>query len=380
MSPVRNFVLPNSQGDISNGVKKIVIVAGDKSGDLYGGFLCKQLKEKFPSVDIYSFGGGVLAQHSRQIINLLSHSVCGLVEVLSSLGKLLKIFKKTKETIQRLKPDLVILIDFPDFNLRLAKALNKKFPLIYYVSPQVWAWRKKRVGTIKKFVDKMVVLFKFEETFYKNENMDVLYFGHPLLEIITEKDKVEAKKIISFLPGSRKNEVKRHLPVMIKTKKIIEKKLEGYRFRIIRPPNLEKDFYKRFSPGMDIIGHSYEAIRESKFIIASSGTATIEIAILGVPYIIIYKLNPLSWYILKKMVKADFIGMVNILAGRKIVDELLQNQANPENLAAVTLGYLKNSKKYSRLKGELKNIKDILYPLNASEKLADFIGNYLKLA
>jgi len=379
MSPVRNFVLPNSQGDISNGVKRIVIVAGDKSGDLYGGLLCKQLKEKFPSVDIYSFGGGVLAQHSRQMINLLSHSVCGLVEVLSSLGKLLKIFKKTKETIHRLKPDLVILIDFPDFNLRLAKALNKKFPLIYYVSPQVWAWRKKRVETIKKYVDKMVVLFKFEETFYKNENMDVLYFGHPLLEIIKEKDKVEAKKIISFLPGSRKNEVKRHLPVMIKTKKIIEKELEGYQFRIIRPPNLEKDFYKRFSPGMDIIGHSYEAIGESKFIIASSGTATIEIAILGVPYIIIYKLNPLSWHILKKMVKADFIGMVNILAGRKIVDELLQNQANPENLAVKTIEYLRDKEKYSRLKGELKNVKDILYPLNATEKLADFIGNYLKL-
>ncbi|MCK4815807.1 hypothetical protein KA005_08555, partial [bacterium] len=274
---------------------------------------------------------------------------------------------------------LVILIDFPDFNLRLAKALNKKFPLIYYVSPQVWAWRKKRVGTIKKYVDKMVVLFKFEETFYKNENVDVLYFGHPLLEIIKEKDKVELKKIISFLPGSRKNEVKRHLPIMIKTKKIIEKELEGYRFRIIRPPNLEKDFYKRFSPGMDIIDHSYETIGESKFIVASSGTATIEITILGVPYIIIYKLNPLSWYILKKMVKADFIGMVNILAGRKIVDELLQKQANPNKIAAVTLEYLRNSKKYSGLKEELKGIKDILYPLNATEKLADFIGNYLKL-
>lgn len=224
----------------------------------------------------------------------------------------------------------------------------------------------------------MVVLFKFEETFYKNENMDVLYFGHPLLEIIKEED-TEPKKIISFLPGSRKNEVMRHLPIMIKTKKIIEKELEGYQFRIIRPLNLEKNFYKMFSPGMDIIDHSYEAIRESKFIIASSGTATIEIAILEVPYVIIYKLNPLSWHILKRMVKTDFVGMVNILSGRKIVDELLQKQANPEKIASTTLEYLRNSKKYSSLKKELKGIADLLSPLNATEKFADFIGNYLKL-
>ena len=359
-------------------MKKIVIVAGDKSGDLYGGLLSKQLKSKFPKIEIYSFGGEKLAEHSQQIINLLSHSVCGLVEVLSSIGRLLKIFKKTKKTILDLKPDLIILIDFPDFNLRLAKKLNRKFPLIYYVSPQIWAWRKNRIETIKKYVDKMVVLFKFEEAFYKNENMDVLYFGHPLLEIIKEED-TEPNKIISFLPGSRKNEVKRHLPIMIETKKIIEKELENYRFRIIRPPNLEKEFYEKFSPNIDIVDHSYKTIKESKFIIVSSGTATVELAILEVPYIIIYKLNPLSWHILKRMVKANFIGMVNILSGRKIVDELLQKQANPKNLAAKTIEYIKDNEKCSRLKGELKNIKNILSPLNATEKFADFIGNYLKL-
>ena len=357
---------------------KIVIVAGDKSGDLYGGLLSKQIKEKFSSVEIYSFGGKVLARHSQQIINLLAHSVCGIVEVLSSLGKLLNIFKKIKATILELKPDLIILIDFPDFNLRLAKTFNKKFPLFYYVSPQVWAWRKKRIEVIKKYVDKMAVLFKFEETFYKNEGMDVLYFGHPLLDIIKE-EKSEQRKIISFLPGSRKNEVKKHLPVMIKAKKIIQKEVEGYRFQIIKPSNLEKDFYKKFSPGIDIIDHSYKAIKKSEFIIACSGTATIEIAILGIPYLIIYKLNPLSWYILKKMVKTDYIGMVNILSGRKVIDELLQNQANPQKIAAKTIEYLKNKEKYSHLRDNLKKIKDTLSPYNATEKFADFIGEYLAL-
>jgi len=359
-------------------MKKIVIVAGDKSGDLYGGLLSKQLKNKFSDLEIYSFGGDKLAKHSQQIIDLLAHSVCGLVEVLSSLKKILKIFKKTKETILDIKPDLVILIDFPDFNLKLAKELNKKFPIFYYVSPQVWAWRKSRVKAIKKYVDKMVVLFEFEKNFYKNENMDVLYFGHPLLEIIKEEN-TEPRKIISFLPGSRKNEIKRHLPAIIETKKIIEQELPDYQFRIIRPPNLEKLIYEKFSPNIDIVDHSYKAIKESQFIICSSGTATVELAILGVPYLIIYKLNSLSWHILKKMVKIDFVGMVNILAGGKIVEELLQKQANPKKIASLTLEYLKNDKKYSELKQKLKDIIRVLSPANATEKFTDFIGDYLKL-
>lgn len=367
-------------------MKKIVIVAGDKSGDLYGGLLCKQLKDKFSSVEIYSFGGEILAQNSHQIVNLLAHSVCGIIEVISSLRKLLAIFKKVKETILDIKPDLIILIDFPDFNLRLAKAFNKKFPLFYYVSPQIWAWRKKRIKAIKKYVDKMTVLFKFEETFYKNENMDVLYFGHPLLEIITgtpspgsQNNDETFKKIISFLPGSRKNEVKRHLPIMIETKKILQKELPEYKFQVIRPPNLEENFYKKFSPQMPIIDHSYETIKKSKFIVACSGTATVELAIMEIPYIIIYKLNPLSWQILKKMVKIDFVGMVNILAERKIIDELLQKQASPKKIAAKTMQYIKNEEKYFYLKNELKKVKDILSPYNATEKFADFIGNYLNL-
>ncbi|MCK4912609.1 MAG: lipid-A-disaccharide synthase [Candidatus Omnitrophica bacterium] len=359
-------------------MKKIVIVAGDKSGDLYGGLLSKQLKNKFSDLQIYSFGGDKLAKHSQQIIDLLSYSVCGLVEVLSSLKKILKIFKKTKKTILDLKPDLLILIDFPDFNLKLAKELNKKFPVIYYVSPQVWAWRKGRVKTIKKYVNKMVVLFEFEKTFYKNENMDVLHFGHPLLEIIKEEN-AEPKKIISFLPGSRKNEIKRHLPIMIETKKIIEKELPDYQFRIIRPPNLERPIYEKFSPNIDIVAHSYKVIKESQFIISSSGTATVELAILGVPYLIIYKLNSLSWHILKRMVKIDFVGMVNILAGKKIVDELLQKQANPKKIAKLTLEYLKDNEKYSELKRKLKDIISILSPFNATEKFTDFIGDYLNL-
>ena len=190
-------------------MKNIIIVAGDTSGDIYGGLLAKNLKEKYPNVNIYSFAGPELAKHSQQIINLLQYSVCGLVEVVSSLKKILATFKETLLKINEIKPDLIILIDFPDFNLRLAKIINKQYPVFYYVSPQVWAWRKERIKLIKKFVEKMIVIFKFEQDFYKKEGVDALYFGHPLLEIIKPVN-LEPKKIISILPGSRKNEIKKH--------------------------------------------------------------------------------------------------------------------------------------------------------------------------
>ncbi len=359
-------------------MQKIVIIAGDKSGDLYGGILAKKLGSKFSKVKIFSFAGPSLAQHSQQVINLLEYSVCGLVEVLSSLRQILKIFNKTVKEIEKIQPDLIILIDFPDFNLKLAKTLNKKYPIFYYISPQIWAWRKNRIKKIKEYINKMVVIFDFEKEFYEKENMDAYYFGHPLLEIIdTKKDKT--KNIISFLPGSRKNEIKKHLPIIEKTKNILQSQLPNYQFQIIRPSNIAEDFYHKFS-NMSIKTHSYQAIAESKFIIASSGTATVEIAILGVPYLIIYKVNALTWQILKKLVNTKFIGMVNILSSKKIIDELLQKDATPKKIASTTLSYIKNPQKYQELEEKLKNVKEILSPEGATDKFSDFIGQYLSLS
>ncbi|MFH1504477.1 MAG: lipid-A-disaccharide synthase [Candidatus Omnitrophota bacterium] len=273
----------------------------------------------------------------------------------------------------------------------MAKTLNKKFPIFYYISPQIWAWRKKRIESIKRYIEKMIVIFKFEQDFYKKEGVDVLYFGHPLLEIINKPENSSTrhpeewnnegsqKNIISFLPGSRKNEVKKHLPIMQKTKEILEKELPDYHFQVIRPKNLDENFYQSLSSNMNIIEHSYQAIQDSKFIITSSGTATVEISILEVPYIIIYKMNPLTWQILKRIVNTNFVGMANILSGKKIVDELLQREACPKQIAALTLKYLKDKDKYRELKEELKKIKDKLLPDGATDKLASYIGNYLRL-
>lgn len=358
---------------------KIVVVAGDKSGDIYGGLLCKKIKEKFSQVQIFSFGGSRLSQHSRQVINLLDVSVSGIFEVFSSLFNIIRNYKETIEEIDNIKPDLVILIDFPDFNLRLAKELNNRYHLLYYVSPQVWAWRKKRIEVIKKYVNKMVVIFRFEENFYRDHGMTTLYFGHPLLDIVTKKN-VETKKIISFMPGSRKNEIKNHLPVMIESKKILEKDFPDHHFRIIRPENIEKDFYSKFTNSIEIIEHSYGAIEESEFIITASGTATVELAILEVPFLIIYKLNNLTWHILKNMVNIKFIGMVNILSGKKVVEELIQKEATAKNIADQTWFLLKDRIKYRNLKNELKKIKETLSPYGATDKFSDYIGKFLGLS
>lgn len=358
-------------------MQKIVIIAGDTSGDLYGGHLAKKINQKFNSCQIYSFGGKVLEKNSQQIIDLVSHSVCGLIEVISSLGKFKKMFNQALLEINKIQPDLIILIDFPDFNLNLAKKINQKIPIFYYVSPQVWAWRKKRIKTIKKYTNKMIPIFNFEKELYEKENMDVVFFGHPLLEIINQKQ-IAKEKIISFLPGSRKNELKHHLRLLAKTKDILKNKLPGYRFQVIKPQGLDNALYSDFAEE-EITIHSYQNLAKSKFIIAASGTATVETAILEIPHLIIYKVNKLSWYILKKIINTKYAGMLNILAKKEIIPELLQDKATAENIAKTSLFYLKNTSNYNSFLEKLKNAKQLLAPYDGITKFANYIGNYLNL-
>ncbi|MDD5069349.1 MAG: lipid-A-disaccharide synthase [Candidatus Omnitrophica bacterium] len=359
-------------------LKKIVIVAGEESGDRYAGMLSEKLKINFSGIEIYSFAGPVCAKFSTQKINLLEYAVSGLVEVITHLKGLFKIFSETIAEIKHINPDLIILIDFPDFNLRLAKKLNNRFTIFYYVSPQIWAWRKRRINLIRRYVKEMIVLFKFEQDFYEKENVKALYFGHPLLEIIPPI-KTTKKKIISLLPGSRKNEIKKHLPIMIKAKELLEKDLPGYSFRIIRPPTLNEDLYKTYDNKTELTIQSYQALAESEFIIACSGTATVEIAILAIPYLIIYKVNPISWFLLRWLIKIKFAGMVNILNAKEIVKELLQDKATPQNIKKETLSYLNNNEKLNSLRQDLSLTRKILSPYGASENFANYIGKFLNL-
>lgn len=358
--------------------KKIVIVAGDRSGDLYGKNLAIKLNEQIPGCQIYSFAGPLLAGCSRQKLDLVSHSVCGLVEVLASLSKFQKLFQKTYQLIQTIGPGLVILIDFPDFNLRLAKKINQKYPVYYYISPQVWAWRQKRVKIIKKYCQRMITIFNFEQLIYQKEKIPVFYFGHPLLEIINGQNTTKSK-IISLLPGSRQNEIKYHLQLMLEAKKIIQLKLPDYKFQVLKPKELSRCLYEKFFQPAEIIDHSYRALAASEFVITASGTATIETAILEIPHLIIYKVNRLTWFILKNFVNIKFAGMLNILANKPLVPELIQKQANPEKIAALTLNYLRDESSYAGFKAELKQAKQLLWPQNAISRFAAYIKSEMQL-
>jgi lipid-A-disaccharide synthase len=359
-------------------MKKIVIVAGDHSGDIYGGMLANDITILYPQIKIYSIGGKNLAKHSAQVIDLISHAVMGLTEVISSLGKLLKLFNQSVKEINKIRPDLIIVIDAPDFNLRLIKRLNKQYPVFYYVSPQVWAWREGRVKQIREYVNRMVVLFQFERDFYAKRNVGALYFGHPLLEIIKPKNPA-VKNTISLMPGSRKSEIKRHMSLLIETKNILEKKLPNYSFQIIKPDNIPDDFYEQFNCNAPIVIRSNQILEESKFILCASGTATLELAILNIPHLIFYKVNSLTWILAKMLVKVKFAGIVNILCDKKIVEEFLQDQANAHDMAEYTLRILSDEYLYGSLKNNLRNACKLLEPLNANENFAQYIGNYLAL-
>ncbi|RKY45896.1 MAG: lipid-A-disaccharide synthase [Candidatus Omnitrophota bacterium] len=361
-------------------MKKLVFVAGDISGDFYAGALSKKLKELYQDrVSIYSFGGPNLKKYSHQVINLTDYAVSGIFEVVGGLKRIYSTFKKTIKEIKNIAPHLVILVDFPEFNLRLAKKLRSQFNILYYISPQVWAWREKRIEFIKKYTDKIIVLFEFEEKLYRERGADVLYFGHPLLDIIENRN-VSKEKLILLLPGSRKNEIKRHLPIMIEAKTIIEKKLKNWQFAIVRPPNVSKSFYKTLiSEKIEIIDHSYQALSKAKFAITSSGTATLEIATLGIPSLIMYKVNFLSWLILRKLVKIKFIGMPNIIAGKKIIEEFVQAKALPHRIASYTISVLTNEGSYQKIKRDLEEVKKRLAPYGALENTAKFIATYLNL-
>ncbi len=366
-------------------MKKIVFVAGDKSGDLYAARLSQKLKAFYgDTLEIYSFAGDSLAQHSTQLINLVEHSVSGLVEVVRHFKDILATFSQTVYDINRVKPDLVILVDFPDFNLHLAKKLHGQFRLFYYISPQVWAWRKNRIYQIKRYLEKIIVLFRFEEKLYRRAGLDAVCFGHPLLEAIPQKFQApsarQKTKTILFLPGSRRNEIRKHLPVMMAAKEIIAHSLPHHTFKIIRPENIPEDFYSRIHPvSIPIVEHSYPELSGAEFIIASSGTATLEIAILGIPFLIMYKVNWLTWLILKNIVHIRFIGMPNIIAQKEVAREFIQNQATAGKIARHTIEMVSHPQKLSQAEEELKTLTEHLKPEDALTQTAHYLGRSLGL-
>ena len=339
--------------------KKIFMVAGEVSGDLHGSHLMEAIRRLDPEVQFVGVGGEAM---ERRGMRLLCHShslsVVGITEVLLKLRFILKVLRELKASLDRERPDLIILIDFPDFNLRLAKAGHQRgIPVLYYISPQVWAWRPGRVKQIARWVKKMVVFFPFEVPIYNAAGVDVEWVGHPLLDIVKPSlSREEAFKrfaldperpTIGLLPGSRTQEVERLLPALLSAARILQREIPSLQFIIplasgIRKETLSPWIQSASLPVKLVEGCTYDVMSLSELLIMASGTATLEGAILERPMVIIYRVSFLSYWIGRALVHVNHIGLVNLVAGKGIVPELLQDDVNPERIASEALRILRD--------------------------------------
>ena len=328
-----------------------MIVAGEASGDLHGGNLVREMQRIDPDLSFYGVGGERMkAAGVNLIADAADMAVVGLTEVVFKLGTILQAMHRLKTSLRKERPDLVILIDYPDFNLSLARTARQLgLKVLYYISPQVWAWRKGRIDTIQKSVDRMAVILPFEEQFYREAGVNVTFVGHPLLDEVRKKyARTEAMKrfglkdeaiTVGILPGSRRSEVERLLPEMLKACRILMEKLSPLQFVLPLAGTLDSDFVRdilrQFPVPVNVIRDEiYDVIAVSDVAIVASGTATLETALLETPMVVVYKVSAFSYAIGRRFVHVDHISLVNIIAGRTIVPELIQGEANPERIAS----------------------------------------------
>ena len=375
--------------------KTVMIVAGEASGDMHGASLVRELLRIDPSLNFYGIGGNMMQEAGvKLLVNASETAVVGLTEVISKLGALFRIIRRMKKSLDEMKPELVILIDYPDFNLNFVAPAAKKrgIKIFYYISPQVWAWRKNRINKIKRLVDKMAVILPFEVDTYAAKGFAVDYVGHPLLDLVKPayskqaSQKIfkldESKTTIGLLPGSRLSEVVQLLPEMLRAAEILAQKIQNVQFILPLADTLEEktvdDIISAFNVKVKVIsGQTYDAVSCCDLAIVASGTATLETALLGVPMIIIYKISPLSYFIGRLIVNVKNIGLANIIAGKTVVPELIQENASGNRIASEAIDILTDGKRKLEMIKELAAIRSKLGNPGAARKTAELAYHML---
>lgn len=366
---------------------KYYIVAGEASGDLHASNLMKALKQKDAHAQFRFWGGDLMLQQGGEMVkHYRDLAFMGFVEVLLNLKTVLGNISFCKKDIVMWKPDVLILVDYPGFNLRIAEfAHNKGVRVVYYISPKVWAWKKGRVKTIKKVVDKMLVIFPFEEAFYKKYNMQVDYVGNPLLDAIQDEKFVSKasfckqfnlsqKPIIALLPGSRKQEVSRILSIMLQVVPLFKE----WQFVIAGVSSLGTEFYKKYLPDQSVrvvFNQTHQIVRHANAALVTSGTATLETALLGTPQVVCYAGGYLSYQIARRVISVKYISLVNLIMDKPVVKELIQKELNSKNLS-LELNLILNDEAYREQ--QLKNyhkLREVLGNSGASVKTAEAIEN-----
>lgn len=372
------------------GHKKILVVAGEASGDEHAARLVAAIKTKEPRAEFFGIGGEAMA---AQGVDLLCHAsdlaVMGLSEVVGRLGAVLRALRDVGRALKAERPALVILVDFPDFNFWVARlAKFYRAPVMYYISPQVWAWRTYRVRTIARLVDRMVVIFPFEEEFYRQRGVSVTYVGHPMLEglpprvdrrgLLTQWGLDPERLTLALLPGSRASEIERHLPVMLAGARLIQAAIPQAQFLLplasTAPANLvngmvEKERPKRLGAGLKsaptikiIHGQSYEALAAAHLAVVASGTATVEAALAATPTVIVYRVSPLTFKVGRWLVRVPHVGMANLLASERLFPELIQDDFTPARLAQEVLDLIADR---ARLKSIFQGLTRVIARLQS---------------
>ncbi len=362
-----------------------MIIAGEASGDIHGARLVEAIHALDPRVEFFGIGGSALQKAGVRIrVDNSRIAVVGISEAISKLKTLFSALRIAKEDLKTHHPALLIVIDFPDFNLRVATVARKLgIPVMYYISPQIWAWRPRRVRKIKKVVDQMVVIFPFEAGFYKKWDIPVSFVGHPLLDGTTAMMSGKAKQnlgldglLIGLLPGSRNEEVARLLPTMVQVADILSKQIPGIRFAIPVASSVDRQLVQAIaSEGATrfkiVLDGLQDVLYGAKLLITASGTVTLEAAIAGTPMIIVYKVSGLSYWLGKRLIRVKHIGLANLVAGRPIVPELIQHEASAEKIAHQALQMLRDDERLAEMRRQLQRVAQLLGTGGASKRAAE---------
>jgi lipid-A-disaccharide synthase len=369
---------------------RLLISCGEPSGDLYAGALVRELRAIDPGITISGLAGPQFAAAGGTLLeDYRSLAVTGLTEVIRKLPQSYAVMRRLVAWARANRPDVLVVVDFPDFNLRLAKRIKALgIPVVFYISPQIWAWRAKRIDTIRKLADLVLVIFPFEEAIYRDGNVPVEFVGHPLLDLakptatrsryLTSLGLSLSAPTIAILPGSRANEVTRILPDLMIAAKKIRLHIPSAQFLIARAPNLDDGHFESLSAGGQTLvrvieGDTDTVLASANVVLTASGTATVQTAIHGTPMVIVYRMSPLSYRLVRRLVTVDKIGMVNLIAGEKIVPELIQDAFTPATVAGEAISMLTDEVRVERIRTGLAKVREKLGGPGASRRAAEAI-------
>ncbi len=343
------------------------IIAGEASGDLHGSNLIRSIRQQDAAAEIRAWGGDKMEAAGAELVkHYRDLAFMGFVEVIRHLGTIMKNLDFCKKDIEAFRPDVLVLIDYPGFNMRIAKwARPLGYRIAYYISPQIWAWKEGRVHAIRRDVHKMLVILPFEKAFYAKWDFPVAYVGHPLLEVIDAElaepviPLMTDKPVIALLPGSREMEIRKKLPIMLR----MQRHFPDYSFVVAGAPAQPDELYNELIGDANVMllrNDTYNLLKQSRAALVTSGTATLETALFGIPEVVCYRGNPVSFWLAKRLVKVPFISLVNLIAGREIVKELIQNDFNESALVKELRELLPDSPRREKMLAEYRELRSLL--------------------